>query len=671
MGSSGRYAPSRCRADPSSRYSANVSDDQRPAEHSTATSFDSQYLTAVLESVPAFVIRLDADLRIRYINRLQPGFRLEDVLGRSTFDFVDPVYRDMHRETIERAREGMVASAYTIAGQGADGKPAYYESRVVPLREPDGSIGVTIIAVEITEHVLRGEALAASEEKLRLAVEATGVGLWSWDVASDKVEWSEAMFEIMGGEGPYTPREYLDKIVHPEDRAAVAAEVARVPDDTHRHIEHRVVRPDGQVRHIVSRSTTVLDEDGSVARLYGGTMDVTEARVLQEQLQQVQKLDAIGSLTAGVAHNFNNMLSVIIPALELLGATAPVDEAEVVDDALHAANRAAELVEQLMTFAGQSRPQARSTFALDTLAERVTDMCRRTFDRNIQVTFVGPDEHVHVEASATKIEQVLVNLLINARDAVRAADGASGLIRVLVDATDGELLADRVDTEAAAPGRYARLRVIDSGVGMTTEQRSRLFEPFFTTKAFGRGTGLGLATSYAIVREHGGVIECTSEPTRGSEFHVYLPAVVVEDSPAVDRAHDMAAGPPAPRRGHVLLVDDEAGVRRMTRQLLEREGVRVTPAGSTAEAVALLRAGCRPNVILLDRSMPDGDGIAAVPDLRRHGGDVRILLFTGQEVSADEQALADGVLAKPVTVAKLRALLDASLGDGADVGAAE
>ena len=243
----------------------------------TFAAFDSSTLTRVLESVPAFVIRLDADLCIRYINRLQPGFRLQDVLGRSTFDYVDPSYHDMHRATIERARDSMVASSYVIAGQGADGQPAYYETRVVPLRDADGSIGLTLIAMEITEHVLRGEALAASEEKLRLAVDATGVGLWSWDVTTNAVEWSDAMYEIIGSDKPLHPSEYTSTVVHPRDRKMLDAEIERVPEDTHRHLEHRIVRPsDGCIRHVVSRSRAVRDETGAVSRLIGGTMDVTE-----------------------------------------------------------------------------------------------------------------------------------------------------------------------------------------------------------------------------------------------------------------------------------------------------------------------------------------------------------------------------------------------------------
>ena len=379
-------------------------------------------------------------------------------------------------------------------------------------------------------------------------------------------------------------------------------------------------------------------------------------------MQQAQKLDAIGSLTAGVAHNFNNMLSVIIPALELLGSSANADDGAVVDDALHAANRAAELIEQLMTFGGQARPVARAVFRLDDLVARVVDMCRRTFDREISIDVDFPRTAVSIDASPTKIEQVLVNLLINARDALKAGTRVGAKICVSVESVDAAQAKSRGVAMEPTPERFARLVVADNGIGMSAEEQAHLFEPFFTTKEVGRGTGLGLATSYAIVRERGGFITCTSEEGKGSEFSVYLPMASQADAPSDHPATAQERQPSFTRaRRHVLLVDDEAGVRRLVGRLLADEGLDVTLAASAREAVSALDGGCTPDLVLLDRSMPERNGLAVLPDIRARAARARVVFFTGQEVPSSERDQVDDVLPKPVTLAKLQSLLDAWL----------
>jgi nitrogen-specific signal transduction histidine kinase/ActR/RegA family two-component response regulator len=398
-----------------------------------------------------------------------------------------------------------------------------------------------------------------------------------------------------------------------------------------------VVRPDGSVRWIMS-SGDVVHEDGKVVRILGCNIDVTEHHQLEERVRHAQKLEATGSLTAGIAHNFNNLLAAILPALELVAPEAPANLRDVVGEAIHAARRAAELVRELMTFAGQRRATMRRPESVASLVERAVGICRSTFDRRINLEADVPGPGLLIDCDAGAIEQVLVNLMLNARDALHEVRDHRARVTVEVS----QIEAPEAIQRAAA---FVRIRVSDNGAGMTEAVRQRMFEPFFTTKPVGQGTGLGLSTSYAIVREHGGTIECESEPGRGTRCSVLLPRY--EGKP---RARQPTPATPNIRAGaHVLLVEDEAPIRKVVTRLLESVGHRVTALGGTGEALARLPDLGDVSVVLLDRSMPDGLGETIIPDLRRAMPGARILLFTGQDVEPVVEALADGVLAKPVT----------------------
>jgi nitrogen-specific signal transduction histidine kinase/ActR/RegA family two-component response regulator len=391
-------------------------------------------------------------------------------------------------------------------------------------------------------------------------------------------------------------------------------------------------------------------EDGKVVRILGCNLDVTEHRQLEEQVRHAQKLEATGSLTAGIAHNFNNLLAAILPALELVAPSAPEDLRDVVNEATHAARRAAELVRELMTFAGQRRATLRRPAPVASLVERAVGICRSTFDRRITLDAELPPRPLLVDCDAGAIEQVLVNLMLNARDALR--DVRDRPARVTVDIS-------QIEAPDAIPesGVFARIRVSDNGVGMTDQVRRRMFEPFFTTKPVGQGTGLGLSTSYAIVREHGGTIECESELGRGTRCSVLLPRY--EGKPRGRRPTPATANVRA--GAHVMLVDDEAAIRKVVVRLLESVGYRVTALSGTGEALARLGELGDVSVVLLDRSMPDGLGESIIPQLRQHLHAAQILLFTGQDVEPDVEALADGVLAKPVTSEELLRAVDVAI----------
>jgi PAS domain S-box-containing protein len=611
------------------------------------------FLDAILSALPAFVIRFDSELRIRYINRLQPGLTMESVVGESLFRYMDPEYHELARVTIERVLETGEPARYDTVARGPHGKPAFYESYVAPICN-DAHRGGCLIAVEVTEHRARQLALEESERRLQLALDAGGVGLWTWDPLSGEVFWDDRLKAIVGRDTPTDLYDYTANVVHPEDRARVEANGRKIFETGAWSTEtHRIVKPDGSVRWVMS-SGDVIREGDKVVRLLGCNIDITEHHALEEQMRRAQKLEATGRLTAGIAHNFNNLLAAILPTLELLAPVAPSTHQDILLEASHAARRAAELVTGLMTFAGQRRTSSRQPESVTLLVEQALGICRSAIDRRIQLQAKLPDTPLWVECDGGAIEQVLLNLLLNARDALHDATERSDLcIEVEVS------LASAASDGQGKDRRFARIRVSDNGVGMSEAVKARVFEPFFTTKAVGHGTGLGLSTSYAIVHEHRGTIELESAPGHGTSFTVLLP--LLEDVTREGSTRPLTRG--STLLTHVLLIEDEASVSRVTSRLLEAAGHRVTVTGGTREALTKIsqETPLGAQVVLLDRSMPDGPGESIIPKLRQFLPDVRILLFTGQDVEPEVAALADGVLSKPTRGNELLAAIDAAL----------
>jgi PAS domain S-box-containing protein len=467
-------------------------------------------LRSVLENAPDIIARVTIDGRLLFLNRVVPGFTVKGSLGRSVLDFVVPESRELFLRVLDHVARTDEPATYECKGVGPHGSVSDYSTTVSPIKEGDRVVALTLIARDVTGQKATERALRESDEKLRLAISATGVGTWSWDLKTDVVSWDEALCRIFGV--PCAPRSYDEflALMHPDDRARVGTHVRRsVETGVYPDLEHRIVRPDGETRWLLGKGSIVRDGSGNMAQLIGGTFDITDRKQFEEQLRQAQKMEAIGQLSAGIAHNFNNMLAVIVPSVEAASARADAATASALARALDAAMRAAALVRELMLVAGRSRTADRKPVALQSLVERTVRMCQAMFDPRITVDLRVAPEPTLVVADAGQIEQALLNVLINARDAVQAvADARPLAIRVRVEGSEHQVV----------------VRVEDDGCGMDEETRRRVFEPFFTTKDVGRGTGLGLATTYAIVTDHGGAIECASTLGVGTTFTLTFPA---------------------------------------------------------------------------------------------------------------------------------------------------
>jgi len=431
----------------------------------------------------------------------------------------------------------------------------------------------------------------------------------------------------------YTPEEhYADpdlglKIIHPDDRPLLEA-VAGATSDFTRPLVLRWVRKDGSLLWTEQRNVPLYDEQGNLVAMEGIARDITErvkaeeerAR-LQEQLQRAQRLEAIGRLAGGIAHDFNNVLGVILGYAEMaLERLLPEDPLRTdLEQIVAAAQRAASLTRQLLAFS-RRQPLRPVAMSLNEAIGGMEKMLRRLLGEDIELALALAPDLPAVQADPAQIEQVLMNLAVNAREAMPAG----GKLRIETAAI--ELDAARAAARpGVAPGPYVQLTVTDTGCGMTAEVAAQIFDPFFTTKE--RGTGLGLATVYGIVTQSGGSISVSSEPGQDTTFRIYLP--VTGAPPPV--AATQPAGHRSPGQGkHVLVVEDEEGLRKLITAFLSRLGYRVSAAASGGEALLLVEEkGLRPDLLLTDVVMPNISGRELVDRLRRSQPDLKVLLMSG------------------------------------------
>jgi two-component system cell cycle sensor histidine kinase/response regulator CckA len=594
-------------------------------------------LQTIVAHAPAFMAAITPDGRLVATGRTSAAFG--SVIGRSVFEFTEPAEHALMRRAYARVCETKQPLIYESTGQGENGEPNHtYVVRAVPVIEDDTVKTIVLIPTDITDRVRLERSLEHSEAKLRFAVAATRMGLWSWDIERDEVTWDERVLEIFGvSEPPADQLQYL-ALIHPDDRSLVRSALEQaIRTGVYAPFEHRLAQPmNGVERWVLGTGTVLKNSDGQATGLMGGALDITAQKGVAAQLQRAQRVEALGQLTAGLAHNFNNLLGAIIPNIELgLQHAASLDPAPLAA-ALDASLQARDLVKKLTSLTRQ-RPTATARWSDPReVLERAVAICRATFPREIQLTLGLPPEPRCVGIDASDLDQVVLNLLFNARDALEPPTGRSRLIEIVLD-------------DVSEPGheRQVRLRVRDNGAGMSEDVRARIFEPFFTTKPAHRGSGLGLADAVLRLQDAAGKLECHSVAGQGTTFTVLLP-----EAPApTGKPAPGAAAPLASNGETILIVDDEAGVRTAIGRLLTQKGYEVLEAESAEHARATLSArGAAVSLILLDQSMPNESGPEALPSLKRLT-DAPIVLFTGG-VGEVPPGIA-GLLEKPALAADL------------------
>lgn len=618
-----------------------------------------QRLREAWESTSDGVFILDAAWRLAYVNRRAAevfGAPADRLLGRHAWDLASGPEAAAFRRLYERVRAtGEPDGVTQVYYAPLDG---WFQINVYPAGD-----GVAVYFRDVTEARAGRERL--EERERRLAEQAELLDLASdaihvRDLRGEVTYWNRGAERLHG----HAAADAVGRRIHdlaPAVDGAVGLGEAVARTEGAWSGEVRLRHADGTERTVEARYTLLRDDDGYPRSLLVLETDVTGRRRVEAQVQRTQRLESLGTLAGGMAHDLNNVLAPITLATQLLldDADDPRDR-ELLEVVLDAADRGRDLVRQVLTFARGGGGERREV-ALDRTVDEVLRIVGETLPREVALRTATVEDLPPVLGDPTHLHQLVMNLVVNARDAVR--DG--GTVSVTLDRVD--LDAELVATSATLrPGPHVRLVVRDDGPGVPPEVAERIFEPFFTTKASGDGTGLGLSTSLTIADAHGGTLELEPGASGGATFVVTLPAVLGGQAPAVP--DDL----PPQRRGRgelVLVVDDEGPIRRTASATLTGAGYRVVVAEDGAEAVGLAADHLDDlALVVTDVTMPVLDGIATVHALRWLRADLPVIVVSGRH---DDHELAsrlpdgvDAALAKPFTAAALlrtvREVLDAA-----------
>ncbi len=508
------------------------------------------------------------------------------------------------------------------------------------------------------------KALQESELKFRQLAENITEVFWMTDPAKNQMLYISPAYEKIWGrscESLYSDAKAWLEAIHPDDRqrvgrVAVERQAAGTYDE-----QYRILRPDGEIRWIRDRAFPVRNEAGQAYRIVGVAEDTTHSRKLEEQFRQAQKMEGIGQLAGGVAHDFNNILTVIQGHSSLLKLEQDLlpHVIESASEIQRSAERAANLTRQLLMFSRRQTMQPRD-LDLNEVIANITKMLHRILGEDVHLQITYSPQTLHVHADAGMLDQVVMNLAVNSRDAM--PKGGHLVIETSLVNVNESMASER---PLARSGSFACLSVSDNGCGIPPENLPRIFEPFFTTKDIGKGTGIGLATVFGIVQQHQGWIEVASDVGIGTTFHIYIPLL---QRPAEKAAHSSPHH--ASPGGHetILLVEDEPSLRHLVRNVLSRMGYRILEAPTGVTALDIWKQQKDDiQLLLTDMVMPDGiSGTDLAQQLRKDNPDLKVIITSGYsaEMAGQDFELQEGVnfLSKPFNPRQLAEIVRKSLG---------
>lgn len=496
-------------------------------------------------------------------------------------------------------------------------------SQPIFANDPSAPIGAVCSFSDVTERKRSQDALRESEKQLRIALQAAGAIGFRWDIPADEItryfSREPALPETQ--DRPWTLDE-VRKVVHPDDLQKFEDSIRDCFASGTEYRNHfRVIRPNGEIRSLEEKGLLERDSSGCPMRLIGVSVDVTDELRIQEQLRDAQKLEAVGRLAGGIAHDFNNLLTVVNGYAELLTSSNRVNEIDRIDFAqsiLGAGRRAASLTSQLLAFSRRATTVP-VPLKINHVISSSLPFLKKFIPKDVLLEVNLGKFDTCVLADPSQIEQALINLVTNGRDAM--PQGGALLIRTrLVCRNNPNQL------RISKPNNFVALMVSDTGIGMSEEVRSQVFEPFFSTKSTGKGTGLGLAVVHGIAHQCGGEVLVESAPGQGSTFTVLFPVSEHVALPLQPKAN------PAPVQGWetILLVEDDDPVRTISRLSLQAAGFQVIEASSARAALEILQSPPRPiHAIITDIIMPEVDGSRLAAKIREVLPDIPILFTTG------------------------------------------
>lgn len=623
-----------------------------------------------LESIGDAVITTDAQGQLEFLNPVAEtltGWKQAEACGRplaEVFQIINEHTRQAVEDPVTRVlREGLVVSlanhTLLIAKDGAEIPVA---DSGAPIRsDQDKIIGVVLVFRDQTKERQAQARLQESEIRLELALHSAQMGVWSWDINQDLRYFDDQVCRLLGIEpGVFkgTAEEFF-AVVHPDDRETVKTMLANtIAQDVLYEPEYRVVWPDGSIHYIMARGRLGCDEAGRPAKINGVIWDITahkqaeaEHEKLQAQFLQAQKMESVGRLAGGVAHDFNNMLTAILGYTELAmqgsipGSNLDKDLKEIKS----AADRSADITHQLLAFA-RKQIIAPKALEMNHTVESLLKMLRRMIGEDIDLAWKPGANLWLTYLDSAQINQILANLCVNARDAI------AGVGKVTIE-TSNVILDEAycAGRRGFIPGEYVALNVSDDGCGMGPDIREHLFEPFFTTKNEGQGTGLGLATVYGIVKQNHGFINVYSEPGHGTTFKIFFPRFLGNmEKDTANAASEIAAS----CGETVLLVEDEARILNMGETMLRRLGYKVLTAGTPDEAIYVAENHAEQlHLLITDVVMPEMNGRDLAEHITVLKPGIKRLFMSGYTANAiaHHGVLEEGVqfLPKPFTMQDL------------------
>ncbi len=617
-------------------------------------------LHAVVKGTTDAIFIKDCQRRYLVVNNAAAqliGRDAKEIIGSTDHDLLPHENAERIAEDDNRCLQTGESLTFSEEMDFATGKTVLLTTKSPIWDDKNQIAGLIGVARDVTELKRTEEVLRINERHFRSALEAAKMSAWQYDGALDRVNFDERGLEFMGldrdrPDGTYA--EFL-ALLHADDRATVEEAVAKsMAKAVHYRTEFRVPQKDGSMRWLATNGHAYIDPGSGAKRMLGVMWDISERKKSEERMLQAEKINALGQLAGGVAHDFNNQLSIILGYCEMLEQQLQEsDPKRFVRNILTATQRSAALTKNLLAFARKGQYQKTPVNIHRILAE-TTEMLERSLDKKIVIV---QDLKAHAPVTLgdpSQLQNALLNLAINARDAM--PNGG-----VLTFSTENVL---RADLNGAAHSNdlnadeYIRINVRDTGTGMSDEVQRHLFEPYFTTKPVGKGTGMGLASVYGTVKNHKGAVQVHSQLGRGTTFKVYLP---VERDTA-------AALPPkiknvrSLKKLRILLVDDEEIVRSMLSYTLSSRGHMVREAFNGRDAVEIYKRHWNEiDLVILDMIMPEMNGSETFREMKKLNPRIKALVSSGysqEEVQAILDEGVTGFIEKPFEQHRLDALLE-------------
>lgn len=608
----------------------------------------------VVENIQDMVWCVDLNGKITYVSQSVKavlGYDPNEIVGKSIEAFFDQEVGNFFLKNIEDRKKGVLKDtlSFELHHPKKEGGTIICEVRSSPVYNEQGHLTEIVgISRDITRRKEMENALIESQKRYQLALDGAELATWDWDIQTGEVIYNSRWAEMLGyqlEEVEPTVDNWKEKI-HPNDRPKVFEALYDHLEggNPNYEIEHRLQHKNGEWIWVLDRGRVIeWDEEGKPSRAAGIHVDITERKLLQEeklrleaQLRQSHKMEAVGQLAGGVAHDFNNLLTTILGCSDMILSEMGRDHEykDMLEAIKKAGERATSLTRQLLAF---SRKQILEPKILDLnhLIFDIHKMLHRMIGENIEYIAIPEKNLVRVKADPGQIEQIVLNLAVNARDAM--PDGGKLILETKNVELDTDFCRNQPDV---SPGRYAKLVVSDTGHGMDAETAERIFEPFFTTKDKGKGTGLGLSMVYGIMKQSGGHITVESEPGQGTTFQLFFPQVKEEES----ELEEVDESPEIKLRGHetILLVEDDAMVRDFTETILAKHGYTVLSASYADEAFRIHQDHKDPiDLLLTDVVLPKVSGKEIAQTITAFRPGLKVLYMSGY---TDEAIVHQGIL---------------------------